>query len=89
MIRTDHARAYGTLCMAGATLPLAIHLNFATWETVLVGFFFGLGAFLYRIRRHVFTQPGSKTDMDRRMSDVRSAPAGADIAANGRYAPKD
>jgi hypothetical protein len=46
MIRTNHARAYGALCMAGATLPLATHLNFAAWETILVGFLVGLGAFL-------------------------------------------
>ena len=46
MIRTNHARAYGALCMAAATLPLANHLNFATWETVLVAFLVGLGAFL-------------------------------------------
>jgi len=46
MIRTNHVRAYGALCMAAATLPLATHLNFATWETVLVAFLVGLGAFL-------------------------------------------
>jgi hypothetical protein len=46
MIRTNHVRAYGALCMAGATLPLATHLNFATWEIAVVGFLVGLGAFL-------------------------------------------
>jgi hypothetical protein len=46
MIRTNHARAHGALCMAAATLPLATHLNCATRGTVLVGFLVGLGAFL-------------------------------------------
>jgi hypothetical protein len=46
MIRTNHVRAYGALCMAGATLPLAVHLNFESWEKVVFGFLIGLGAFL-------------------------------------------
>ena len=46
MMRTNHARAYGALCVAAATVPLATHMNFATWEMGLVAFLVGLGAFL-------------------------------------------
>ena len=46
MMRTNYARAYGALCMAAATVPLAKHMNLANWEMGLVALLVTIGAFL-------------------------------------------
>jgi hypothetical protein len=44
--RTNGARAFGSLCMAAATVAVTSHFAFAPLEVAAIAFCVGLGTFL-------------------------------------------